>query len=1098
MTRTKATPLSAQLRSFLNEHGGLQRTFSAGSLAKEFEWTRGTLKAVVGQIGKELKKAHAAGQVICFVDDRGLPLREAEHFAPGSKSNTHPVIYAMPGTPSPLDGYRPASHDEVNRSAVADGEDNPFAGDAAEAEADGEEAAAVDERPAADPRERLRDLKAAIASWRPDGPAPACLTDEVLARLVSLPTAQAMWRQGLTSSRHPADRLTLLNAGVRRKGDFPPTSGAAQALAAACRRDAAWFGRLVSAVHEHLEKKGPAVPDDELAAFVDDPEGWALDHADAPVELVVMTGLMAGADEEALADVAEVMADELRAPSATVEEQLRGRLQEAQAAKEELSRQLRDALREAEKAGKVAERLRGELDELAAGSEEAADAQALADRRAAELARAHERVAALEADLESAREDAERAHEDADAAAELPALREQLQAVREGLDAERRLRQAAEAREQEQAARARSLARDLQQESVRGLTLPVDDAGAVLGALAGPVGQAARAAADRMASGHAQPADFRVLELAATYGRLATGVAAASATAALAPERQPEHAPAAEAPADAVNATPTAEPPAADQAPSAPPAADSEAAAAGVEEAQSEAVPTRADRTAAGLAAARRLPFTVTPLGGAEEVGGSALVVATPDGTVLLDAGQRVRGEYGDPDLGQFHFSASGVHSLDAILVSHAHIDHVGSLPVLAQEYEPPIWMSEPTVDLATIMLRDSAKIQEARTNREMQVVELAESDLTEGGITRAAYEDHDVSEVMATVQVAHPDQAFLIPETDLIARFQPVDHVLGACAIHLKHRGTGKTLLYTGDLGPFTDPQLTLPGRNPVDTLHQADVVIVESTYGQLNAEAREGRRRMHVGRAQAVQLLKDHAEKAFERGGFVLLPTFSLGRTQELQRLLAGRDLPEAPIYMGGMGERITTVYSTWASKRDAGQWTSPGRFASGGGSINNVLRDHPGFQSAAEEILGEFQPGYLLVSPAMLSGGWSRAFLELMVEDPRHAVLFTGYLPKHAGGIRNVDRVDTGRMLELPDRKLKVACDWKVLRGLSAHAPAGDLRKFAEGMTRGRRVAFGCVHGEPAAQQELAAWIETGVTGATGQSLSRNTPWLPSLPA
>jgi len=492
VTRTKATPLSARLRSFLNEHAGEQRSFSAGSLAGEFEWTRGTLKATVGQIGKELKKAHAAGQVICFVDDRGLPLREAEHVAPGSKSNNHPVIYAMPGTPSPQGGYRPAAHDEVNRSAAADdtGDDDHDADEAAEEPV-------AEERPAApDPRTRLRELKTAIACWRPDGPAPACLTDEVLARLVSLPAAQVMWRQGLTSSRHPADRLTLLNAGVRRKGDFPPTSGAAQAMAAACRRDVAWFGWLVTAVHEHLDKKGPAVPDGELAAFVDDPEGWALDHADAPVELVVMTGLMAGADEETLADVAEVMADEPRAPSATVEEQLRGRLQEAQAAKEELSRQLRDALREAEKAGKVAERLRGELDELAAGSEEAADTQALADRRAAELARAHERVAALEADLESAQEDAERAQEDAQAAAELPALREQLQTVREGLDGERRLRQAAEAREQDQAARARSLARDLQQESGRGLTLPVDDAGAVLGALAGPVGQAARAGRD--------------------------------------------------------------------------------------------------------------------------------------------------------------------------------------------------------------------------------------------------------------------------------------------------------------------------------------------------------------------------------------------------------------------------------------------------------------------------------------------------------------------------------------------------------------------------------------------------------------------------
>lgn len=1089
MTRTKATPLSARLRKWLNEHAGEQATFSAGTLADEFQSPRGTMKGTVGAMGKELKKAHAAGEIVCFLDDRGLPLRQAEFVAPGSKSNNYPVLYGLPGTPSPQHGYRPAGYDEINRVANdegdelddGDGSDGRPGAEAAGLPADGASDAADMSADAAepDPEERLQAVRARIAAWQPDGGAPECLTDLVLARLVALPAAEAMWRNGLTS-RDPADRLVVLNAGVRRKNDFGPSSGAAQAMVAACRRHQEWFARLVVSVREHLSKKGPAVPDDELIAFVDDPESWALDHPDAPVELVVVTGVMAGADPDALADVAEVMTDE-PAATATVEEQLRARLQEAQSAKDELSRQLRDAFRGAEKAEKVAERLRTELDALAAGTEEAADAQALADRRAAELARAHERAAALEADLQSAQEDAERASEDAQAATELPALREQLQAVRDNMEGERRLRQAAEAREQEQAARARSLARDLHQAAGRGLTLPVDDAGAVLGALAAPVGQAARAAADRMADGQAQSADFQLLELAATYGRLAADLPTV-------PAREPQ-------------LSPTVEPVSAAEAPAA------EAPAAAVE-AEPEVIgdawpgheaPVEGERTAAGIAAARRLPFTVTPLGGAEEVGGSALVVATPDGTVLLDAGQRVRGEYGDPDLGQFHFSASGVHKLDAILLSHAHIDHVGSLPVLAQEYDqPPIWMSAPTIDLATIMLRDSAKIQEARTNREMQIAELADSDLSEGGITRAAYEDHDVTEVMETVQAAQPDQAFLVTGTDLIARFQPVDHVLGACAIHLKHRGTGKTLLYTGDLGPFTDAQVTLPGRNPVDTLHQADVVIMESTYGQLGQEAREGRRRLYAGREQAVQLLRDHAEAAFERGGFVLLPTFSLGRTQELQRLLAGRDLPEAPIYMGGMGERITTVYSDWSAKRDGAQWTSPGRFASGGGSINRVLRDHPGFTSAAEEILGEFQPGYLLVSPAMLSGGWSRAFLELMVEDERHAVLFTGYLPRHAGGIRNVDRVNTGRMLELPDRKLRVACDWRVLRGLSAHAPAGDLRRFAEGMARGRRVAFGCVHGEPAAQQELAAWIETGVTGATGQSLSRNTPWLPSLPA
>lgn len=505
-------------------------------------------------------------------------------------------------------------------------------------------------------------------------------------------------------------------------------------------------------------------------------------------------------------------------------------------------------------------------------------------------------------------------------------------------------------------------------------------------------------------------------------------------------------------------------------------------------------------RTAAAAIAARRLPFTVTPLGGAEEVGGSALLVESPHGTVLLDAGQRVKGEYGDPDAGgQFHFLIAGVERLDGILVSHAHVDHVGSLPVLVQEHaraqgEPPgIWMSEPTAELAAIMMHDSAKVQAHRARHERNVVELAESDLSPNGVTRRAYEHHDVNRVLELVQHAAPDHSFQIPGTELVAKLQPVSHVLGSCAIHLKHLPSGATLLYTGDLGPFSDPQETLHERVPGHTLDAADVVVMESTYGRLEEGERDGRRRRLAGRERVVQRLSDASEKAFEKGGFVLLPSFSLGRTQELLRLLGLPEMPSAPIYLGGMGERITTVYSDWGKRRD-GVWVPPGRFASGVTSINGWVRDHTGFAAAAAEVLEDHEPGYVICSPAMLSGGWSRAFLELMIEEERHAIAFTGYLPSHAGNIRHIDRVRRGQPIHLADGARTVRCDWLVLKGLSAHAPAGDLRRFALDMARGRPAAFACVHGDKPAQEELAGWISEHVDGASAYSMQRGLPWNP----
>jgi len=495
------------------------------------------------------------------------------------------------------------------------------------------------------------------------------------------------------------------------------------------------------------------------------------------------------------------------------------------------------------------------------------------------------------------------------------------------------------------------------------------------------------------------------------------------------------------------------------------------------------------------------LPFTITPLGGAEEVGGSAILVETPDGTVLLDAGQRVKGEYGDPDAdGQFHFLIPGVDRLDAVLVSHAHIDHVGSLPVIVREHaraqgDPPqVWMSEPTADLATVMLRDSASIQAGRNGHDHDIVELAAADLPADGVTRSAYAPHDVEEVMAQVRHAPPDRAIRIAGTELVAKFQPVSHVLGACAIHLRHLPTGASLLYTGDLGPFTDPQQTLHPRVPGQTLDPADVVIVESTYGYERADDQEGKRSRLSGRQRTIQRLADISEKALGRGGFVLLPAFSLGRTQELLRILGSSDVPDAPIYVGGMGERITGHYSDWAARRD-GIWAAPGQFASGVTSVNRWASTHQSFTETAAEILGDQPPGYIICSPAMLSGGWSRAFLELMIDDERHAIVLAGYVAEHAGGIRNLHQLRKGQTVQMANAHRTLRCDWAILSGLSAHAPARDLHRFAIDIARGRRVAFACVHGERAAQEELAGWIGANVPDATAHSMQRGIPFQPA---
>jgi Cft2 family RNA processing exonuclease len=686
-------------------------------------------------------------------------------------------------------------------------------------------------------------------------------------------------------------------------------------------------------------------------------------------------------------------------------------------------------LKEREKELRAAVR---ESQQLAAGLEELQSAERRAgDEARAKAAEDARTLAALRGELASLRADQQRLAEAEAAAAEVDALRAELDALRAEREREHRLR--LEAQEEADHVAERLLARARRTPAD---ILPLEAPDELLRALSPVLGRAAALAGERLAAGEALEADRALLRLTAVFAEL---------------DRPPA---VAEAPAPPVRA------------------------------------PARRVR-----APAHR--FRVRALGGAEEIGGSAFLVQTEGGhSVLLDAGQRVRGEYGDPDAQPFHFRVPA-DTLDAVLVGHAHVDHVGSLPTIvagaeaATDREVPVWMTEPTKRLAEIMLDDSARIQRAREER-LGVRALADCDYAPESM-RAAYTRRDVADVMRRVRLAERGAKFRVDDTGLLVRYLPVPHVLGSCAIHLTEEETGATLLYTGDLGPVSDPQATLPHWG-FDELEPADVVIMESTYGAADAAEAEGRRALH-GRERALQLLIDCAGKTVGRGGFLLLPTFSLGRAQELVKLIdarRGREMPDGPLYVAGMGNRIMDVYDQYSRPRNGG-WATAGSFP----SVRDPaawLRPDGTFEEAAAEILSGEPPGYVIASPALVSGGWSRAFLRGLVGERDSGVVFTGYMPRGGGGIPRIDRLRTGDRLRLDGEDHRIECAWERI-SLSAHAPTRDLHAFAERMTRGReRTAFCVVHGDPAPQRELASWINEslGDRGASAHSLQRQTPW------
>jgi Cft2 family RNA processing exonuclease len=830
----------------------------------------------------------------------------------------------------------------------------------------------------------------------------------------------------------PAQRALLIRAGAGGRRDYGPASQTARALATLLRREPLLWDIALQATFQHHD-----VGDGELLALARDPVGYLEARPSCPGEYVVTAAWALGAaDRDELALLAEEAARRLDVAHED-EDAERHRIQGLEDLVQTLEKDLKDRDKRLHSALQEAQQLAASLEQLQRAERRVGDVDeelAAARAKGAEDART---IAALRGELASARTDQERLAEAESAAAERDALRADVEQLRAERDREQALR--VEAQEEADRVAERMLARARRSPEE---ILPLGSPAELLPALAPVLGRAAALAAERIAGGRALDADPQLLRLAALFSELGG--------------------PAPEAPAEPVAAVP-------------------------------------APRTRARRAAGAGGAFRVRALGGAEEIGGSAFLVQTESGhSMLLDAGQRVRGEYGDPSAQPFHFRVP-TDTLDAVLVGHAHIDHVGSLPTIlgaseaATDREVPVWMTEPTRRLAEIMLLDSARIQRAREER-LSVRALGDTDYAPESM-RAAYTRRDAEEVIARVRVAERGGKFRIDDTGLLVRYLPVPHVLGSCAIHVTEEETGATLLYTGDLGPVSDPQATLPQWG-FDELEPADVVIMESTYGAADGAEGEGRRALH-GRERALQLLIDCAGKTVGRRGFLLLPTFSLGRAQELVKLIGthrGREMPDGPLYVAGMGNKIMDVYDQYGQARNGG-WTTVGSFPS--------VRDptawlHPEgtFDDAAAEILHGEEPGYLIASPALVSGGWSRAFLRGIVGDRDSGVVFTGYMPRGAGGISRIDRLRTGDRLRLDGEDHRIECLWERL-SLSAHAPTRDLHAFAERMTRGReRTAFCVVHGDPASQRELATWItqSLGDRGATAHSLQRQMPWTP----
>jgi metallo-beta-lactamase family protein len=447
---------------------------------------------------------------------------------------------------------------------------------------------------------------------------------------------------------------------------------------------------------------------------------------------------------------------------------------------------------------------------------------------------------------------------------------------------------------------------------------------------------------------------------------------------------------------------------------------------------------------------------TITHHGGRDGVTGSChrLEIA-PDRTLLIDCGVFQGEDLGDGDSFLKHRVDFAVDNVLALLVTHVHIDHIGRLPyLLAAGYAGPILCSVPSARLLPLVIEDAMKI----------------------GFTR----DHSlIRRFLDEVQgrlVALDYRAWhtLVddPRHRIRVRLQRAGHILGSAygEIDILDHATGDDhrIVFSGDLGAPDSPLLPAP-----ESPERADVLVLESTYGD----------RRHEQRSTRQQRLEAAIDHALEDNGAVIIPAFSIGRTQELLYELEdlihhATDARWANLEIivdSPLAARFTDIYrelKPWWDA-EARQRLEQGRHPL---SFENLytVDSHEEHLRTVDYLGRSGRPAVVIAAGGMAAGGRVVNYLKRMLGDPRHDVLFIGYQAHGTPGRAIQRHGPKGGWVELDGQRIDIRAGVHTIGGYSAHADQHDLLEFVRGIPRPPG-EIRLVHGEARARAALKAVIE-----------------------
>ena len=450
--------------------------------------------------------------------------------------------------------------------------------------------------------------------------------------------------------------------------------------------------------------------------------------------------------------------------------------------------------------------------------------------------------------------------------------------------------------------------------------------------------------------------------------------------------------------------------------------------------------------------------------GAAGTVTGSMHLLESGGKRYLLDCGL-YQGRRKDADLKNRKLPFAG-GSIDAVVLSHSHIDHSGNLPTLVKNgFAGPIYSTSATIDLCNWMLRDTAHIQEKDAeflNKRLEKRKAAGQARKEdaNGVVEPLYSAADAERTLPLFRAVPYHEPFHLSAA-LSYEAYDAGHILGsACVVMNETSGAAALrLTYSGDVGRPNLPIIRDPEKMP-----PADYLIMESTYGG----------RLHKNVEHVVNKLADVVNRTARRGGRIIVPAFAVGRTQQLVLLLHElfneKRIPNIPLFVDSpLALNVTQVHRDHPECFDAEtlQYLENGEDPFGFKRLQYI-------REAADSIkLNDLHGPFVVISASgMCEQGRILHHLRNNIEDPRNTVLITGFMAQDTLGRKLVEKWPEVRIFGEP---MRVRAEIASLDELSGHADQSELLEWIKPMVGSLRKVF-LVHGEPSQSETLAKLLHT----------------------